>query len=424
MKKFLKIIPFVLIFCLLFSSVSFGASAGVSKYPFMNGFPLIEDESLYSSAETPYFNSFFSSPELLVEDAISKFGTNKGFSFNFEDMEYILFYYSSTDLRLLFWDSCARPKIRFDCHDNYNQLVFVPSITSSRSDSFRFGSINMYCGKSSSKINYTHSSSTIDFISAYYRWYPEIYNDYTFQCNNKGWYMQVYPIIQKGADLPFSFDEIDSQLFPSDSVDVPEEDTGEFTYPEIPEDTDSGIVTLIKAIASFFGQLFSKLNSLFSSLINKVGSFFNNLFSGISDLYSDLKDFLSNTLNSIIGGINSLLDNVVNIYNYLTDTNISFGYFFNSNLYSFIEQIMNIKNRLTFSDVSPNDSVSFELDFSKSNSFLSSVGVVSISFDWYLQYRSAFSTLLLVFVYAGLGFRFFKELPSLISGNSGEESVS
>lgn len=422
MKNLFKIIPFILIFCLLFSPISYAATGSGEFNPFIEGFPLNEDISLYNSVDTPYLYNFYSDTESLIVAAINSFGNSKNYVFDINDIQYILFYKDKYNLQLLFWDKSAVPEIEFNVLDSYNQLMFIPSVTSGRDDNFRFGFIQMYCGSSSSEVRFTSSHSTSTYASAYLRWYPESDINHEYQPADKGWFTQLLPVCQRGAELPFVFQDSTYYLFDNTSVGPEEPSEDDIVIPDIPEDTDSSIVTLIKSIASFFGQLFSKLNSLFSSLITKVGFFFNNLFSGISDLFSDIKDFLSNILNDIISGINNLFDTVTNIYDYLTDTDISFGYFFSSEIYKFIEQIIEIKDRLTFADVSPDDSVSFELDFTKSNSFLSSVGVVLISFDWYLPYRSAFSTLLLVFVYAGLGFRFFKELPSLISGHSGEES--
>ena len=82
MKRIYIILSFFLCFIIAFSPISYAATGSGEFNPFIEGFPLNEDISLYNSVDTPYHYNFYSDTESLIVAAINSFGSSKNYISN------------------------------------------------------------------------------------------------------------------------------------------------------------------------------------------------------------------------------------------------------------------------------------------------------------------------------------------------------
>lgn len=427
MKRIYIFLSFFLCFIIAFSPISYAATGSGEFNPFIEGFPLNEDISLYNSVDTPYHYNFYSDTESLVTAAVTSFGSSKNFVFDINDIQYILFYKDKYNLQLLFWDKSAVPEIEFNVLDSYNQLIFIPSVISNRDDTFRLGFIQMYCGSSSSGVSFTSSHYTSTYVSTYLRWYPEADTNHEYQPSDKGWFTQLLPVCQRGAELPFVFQDSTYYLFDNTPVEPEEPSEDDIVIPDIPEDTDSSIVTLIKSIASFFSQLIGKLKNLFNNLINNIKNFIQDIIDTINNVLFEIEQLfhgITSIFNALysygldVSGEFSVIKMIKVIF--LPDDdyfNQKFNTFWDSN-FSWVLYGRTIFNSIVdiFTDAANNPTApEIIIPAGSYGSFVLQDDVVW-SFDWYLDYKPTADRIIAAFIYLMFIYRMITSLPSVISG--------
>lgn len=444
MKRIYKIIPFILIFTLLFSTVSFGATSSGSTNKFANTFPLKADISYFNNSDCYPFYSFNTDLSSYISQALDAFEDDTNITLRRDELCYFLVYGEYRDMYLIFWYKYNEPTIEMINTDFYSPR-FYGGKNQKTNDGFGIGRVKINKASYNNYFDFStyYVSGNVDCLTAYdhcLKFAPTQETNFKYLNNSLGFWCYGVPLIVNSTSIPFEFTDTNGVVhnltfFEGNVLDNEDTSDSEVVLPDIPENTDSNIITLIKSISSFFSQLFKKLTSLFSSLINKIEQFIQNVIDSISSVLDGIKEFF--------GKFISIFDSM---YDFGVDSSGKFSivrmieklflpddtYFLNklnSFFHTHFEWLIQAKE--VFDNIV--DSLIACADSSESPQIVIPAGTYGYfvldhdivwNFDWYIPYKPTVDSIISAFIILFFVYRLLTSLPDIINGSGSPFSAA